>query len=396
MNDPALMTDPPDQEMLDWLALSAPDVGERENLLILAALRAQEWSSGGLVTAFENRFAAAVHRRHAIAVSSGTAGLMATLGAYGWGAGGEVIMPAHGWRHIGHAVTLCGLTPVFADIDYWCGCIAPARVADRITPQTRAILGNNANGHPAEWDALRALATAHGVALIEDSSEAIGSVYHARLVGSFGDVAIFDFAEPSPLCVGEGGMVVTDDDTLAAEIRYRRQRVRKERMSLSVGSRVPLQCGISELTAALGLAQLERLDDILARRKRVEAFYHEEMQSFEGIKPPYVAEGVDAVHWMLYVVHLGKRFAMSARNQIVDDLDANAIEAAPYSVPLVHDFHYQQLGWKRGALSNTDRISDRALALPFHGELSADEVRFIVATLKDACTNVGAGAAIYL
>jgi dTDP-4-amino-4,6-dideoxygalactose transaminase len=141
--------------------------------------------------------------------------------------------------------------------------------------------------------------------------------------------------------------------------------------------------------------QLARRDSILARRKQVESYYHEQVQTFEGIKPPYVAADVDEVHWMLYVVHLGKRFTASARNQIVEDMESAGVELAPYCVPLHQDFHYQQLGWKRGQLSTTDRIADRALALPFHSNLDHDQVKFIVKTLKDACTNVGAGAAIY-
>lgn len=380
----------------EWIALSEADVGERELMLISAALQSGELSGAGLVEAFESRFAAWTGREHAVAVSSGTLGMLATLQAMQLESDAEVLVPAHSWHHLAHAVTLAGLRPVAVDIDYWSGCIAPARIRDRISARSRALIACNANGHPAAWNELRAIADDYALALIEDSSEAIGSRLGGRRVGGFGDVAVFDFSQPSALCCGEGGMVVTDNATLAAEIRYRRARRLNDRQSISVGARVPLQCGIGELIAALGLAQLERIDEILAARKRVEALYHDQVQTFEGMKPPYQAADVDEVHWMLYVVHLGKRFTGSARNQIIEDLDSNAIETAPYCVPLTMDFHYQQLGWKRGQLPNTDRIADRALALPFHGGLDANEVRFIVTTLKDACTNVGAGAAIYL
>jgi len=154
---------------------------------------------------------------------------------------------------------------------------------------------------------------------------------------------------------------------------------------------------MSELDAALGLAQLERIDEILLQRKQVEGWYHSEMQSFEGIKPPYLADNVDEVHWMLYKIHLGKRFTGSARNQIIEDMDANNLEVAVYCVPLHQQFHYQQLGYKRGTggFSNTERIGDRSLVLPFHTHIHHDEVKYIVKTLKDASINVGAGAAIY-
>ncbi|HEY0202189.1 MAG TPA: DegT/DnrJ/EryC1/StrS family aminotransferase [Burkholderiaceae bacterium] len=385
---------------LEAISLFEPDSGEREIALVQTVLESTRWSDGPMLEAFERAFAGWVGRSHAVAVGSGTLATWVALRALGIGPGDEVVCSAHSWHQVAQAIASAGATPVFADIDYWSGCISPERAALKIGPHTKAILACNANGHPAAWQALRALADAHGLALLEDSSEALGSRYQGRGVGSFGDVAVFDFSTPSALCTGEGGMLVTDDETLAHELRYLRQRRVADRHSVSVGSRVPLQAGMSEITAAVGLAQLAGLDDRLTQRKQVEAWYHEEMQSFEGIKPPYLAEDVDEVHWMLYVVHLGKRFSGSARTQMIDDLRSCGIETAAYSQPLHRQFFYMQagdaIGRKRGLLPDTDRIGDRALALPLHTQLDADQVKFIVKTLKDTATNVGAGAAIYL
>ena len=138
-----------------------------------------------------------------------------------------------------------------------------------------------------------------------------------------------------------------------------------------------------------------RIDDILARRKQVEARYLEELQSFEGIKPSYVAPDVDEVQPMLVVLHLGKRFTASACAQIVEDLATEFVEAAIYCRPLHQQFHYASKGWRRGDFPLVERIADRALALPLHVHLDADHVKFIVKTLKDSSVNVGAGAAIY-
>jgi dTDP-4-amino-4,6-dideoxygalactose transaminase len=318
----------------------------------------------------------------------------------GIGPGDEVICTSHTWHQVAQAITLAGATPVFADINYWTGSLSPEKAALKITPKTRALLAGNTNGHPAAWEPLRTLADAHGLKLIEDSTEAFGSRYQGKTVGSFGDVAVFDFSAPSALCTGEGGMLVTDDDTLVHELRYLRQRRLADRSSVSVGSRVPLQAGMSELTAALGLAQLAGLDDRLAERKKIVAWYHDNMQSFEGVKPPYIGQDVDEVHWMLYVVHLGKRFEGSSRTQMMDDLLSCGIETAAYSHPLHQQFYYMNaqaaIGQRRGALIDTDRIGDRALALPLHTQLDEGQVQYIVKTLKDTATNVGAGAAIYL
>jgi dTDP-4-amino-4,6-dideoxygalactose transaminase len=379
----------------DWLLLSEPDIGTLEPQFVQAALQSPRLTSGAMVQRLERSFAQWLGREYAVAVASGTLGAWLALRALGIGPGDEVIAPAHGWHQVAHAVTLAGARVVFADIDYWSGCIAPAHAAARITPATRALIAGNVNGHPAAWRALRELADTHGLKLIEDSTEALGSVYRGKKVGSFGDVAVFDFSQPSALCCGEGGVVLTDDATLAAELRYLRARSTADRRSVSVGARIPLQAGLGEPAAALALAQLARIDEILERRKAVEAHYIDQMQSFEGIKPPYRAPDVDEVHWMLYVVHLGKRFTASALAQIADDLATECVEAVPYCQPLHQQFAYTQLGHQRGQLPLTERIADRALALPLHGRLDAEQVQFIVQTLKDSSINVGAGAAIY-
>lgn len=385
---------------IDVISLYEPECGEREVELVNAVLQSTRWGDGPMLESFERAFAGWVGRRHAVAVGSGTLATWVALRALGIGPGGEVICASHTWHQVAQAITLAGATPVFADINYWSGCLGAEKASLKISPRTRAILAGNTNGHPAAWGPLRALAGAHGLKLIEDSSEALGSRYLGQCVGSFGDVSVFDFSQPSALCTGEGGMLVTDDDELVHELRYLRQRRVADRASVSVGSRVPLQAGMSELTAALGLAQLAGLDTRLAARKQVEAWYHEQMQSFEGIKPPYLAEDVDEVHWMLYVVHLGKRFTASARTQMIDDLRSCGVETAAYSHPLHQQFFYmnagEAIGRKRGLLPDTDRIGDRALALPLHTQLDATQVKYIVKTLKDTATNVGAGAAIYL
>ena len=388
--------DVPDLDLPDdWLLLSDPDLSEVELQLVQAAMGEPSLSAGTMVQHFEKNFAQWLGRKHAVAVASGTLGTWLALRVLGIGAGDEVIASPYGWHQVAHAVSLTGARVVFADINYWTGCLDPVRAAAKITPATKAILVGNVNGHPAAWKEFRALADEGGIKLIEDSTEAIASRYQGRMVGSFGDLAVFDFSQPAALCCGEGGMVVTDDDKLAMELRYLRSRSIRDRRSVSVGSRVPMQASISELTAALGAGQLARIDDILAKRKRVEGHYHEQMQSFEGIKPPYVADDVDAVHWMIYTVHLGKRFSVSTCEQIIDDMASQYIEAVLYCQPLHQQFHYISQGWQRGQFPLVERIADRAVALPFHAHLEADHVKFIVTTMKDSSVNVGAGAAIY-
>lgn len=378
-----------------FIVLSDPDITLAEIEAVDQIMRSARLSNGPLVEEFEQAFAAYLGRRYAIAVPSGTIGLLLALKACGIGPGQEVIASPYSFREATHAVAVAGATPVFADIDYWAGTLAPDKVEARITANTRAIVASNNNGHPAAWTELRAIARKHSLLLVEDSTEAIGSRYKGELVGSFGDVAVFDFSQPSALTCGEGGMVVTDDVDIAVALRRLRSHRLEERASVVVSSTPPYHAVMSSVAAALGLAQLRRLDEILERRRLIEHLYYKYVQSFEGIKPPYVAPDVTEVNWFLYVVHLGTRFTRSSRDSIVDDLRLEQVEAAAYCNPLHLQRHYFDRGHRRGDYFVTEKVADRAVALPFHTHLTEDQISFIVETMKEASINDGAGAAIY-
>jgi len=389
-------TGPDDGEAVtSFIPLSDPDITLAEIGAVDAVLRSPRLSTGSLAESFEAAFAAYLGRKYAIAVPSGTIGLLLALKALGIGSGDEVIASPYSFRETVHAISLAGARPVFADIDYWSGTLVPAKVEGRITANTRAIVAGNPNGHPAPWSELRAIAKAHRLPLLEDSTEAIGSRYKGALVGTFGDVSVFDFAQPAALTCGEGGMVVTDDIDIAVALRRHRSHRPDERGSVVVSSAAAFQASMSDLSAALGLAQLNRLDEILERRRLTERLYDAHMQSFEGIKPPYVGPDVTEVNWFLYLVHLGTRFTRSSRDAIVDDLHVEQVEAAGYCNPLHLQRHYFDLGYRHGDFLVTEKIADRAVALPFHTHLTDEQIEFIVQTMKDASINVGAGAAIY-
>ncbi len=351
-----------------FIPLSDPDITMAEIEAVDCAMRSPRLSSGPTVEAFEAAFAAYVGRKYAIAVPSGTLGLLFALRSYEIGPGQEVITSSYSFRETAHAISIVGAKPVFADIDYWAGTLAPEKVETRITANTR---------------------------VIEDSTEAIGSRYQGALVGTFGDVAVFDFSQPSALTCGEGGMVVTDDIDVAVALRRHRAHRLEERASVVVSATPPYQARMSSIAAALGLAQLRRLDEILERRRLTEHLYYKHVQSFEGIKPPYIGPDVTEVNWFLYVVHLGTRFTRSSRDAIVEDLRVEQVEAAAYCNPLHLQRHYLELGYRRGDYFVTEKVADRAVALPFHTHLTEDQIEFIVGTMKDASINVGAGAAIY-
>jgi len=378
------------------IPLSDPDITTAELAAVGQVLESPRLSGPGPVTeAFEAAFADYLDRKYAVAVGSGTLGLAITLTAYGIGPGSEVIASPYSFRETAHAIAIVGARPVFADIDYWAGTIVPERVEAVITPNTKAIVACNNNGHPAPWSALRDVANRHGLILIEDSTEAIASRYKGDLVGTFGDCSVFDFSQPLMLTCGDGGMVVTDNVDIAVALkRYRSHRL-EERSSVVIGGAPPYQAGMSEISAALGLAQLNRLDEIFERRKLIERYYYKHVRSFEGIKDPYVAPDVTEVNWFLYLVHLGTRFTRSSRDAIIEDLRVEQVEAAAYSNPLHLQRYYLDLGYRRGNFFVSEKVADRAVALPYHNHLSESQIAFVVDTMKDASINVGAGSAIY-
>lgn len=379
----------------DLIQLSDPDITQAELKMVESALCAPRLSQGILVEAFEQAFCARIGRQYGVAVSSSTLALWLCLQAWDIKAGDEVVTSGHSWHQIARAISLAGATPVFADIDYWSGNLPAEKAAAKITDKTKCLLVGNTNGHPADWQPLRALAEQHGLHLIEDSTEAIGSRYKGKQVGNFGDCAIFDFSQPSALCSGEGAMIITDDLEFSRRLRYLRDRTPEQRFSLSISSYLPINARISELTAALGIAQLKRLDEIIAKRQQVTEWYEEQIKSFEGIKPPYLGPDVSDVNWFLYTVHLGTRFTLSSSRTIIEDMQTAGVEAELYSHPLYLERYYIDRGWQKKMCFVNEKVADRAIALPLHTHLTESQIKFIVKTAKDASLNVGAGAAIY-
>lgn len=377
------------------IVLIEPDISEAE-LQVMARVLTQGSLSDGLMTeAFEKAFGEYIGREHAIAVTSGSIAMLLTLKAYGIGPGDEVICSPYSWHQLQHAVALVGAKPVLCDIDYWQQTINPEKAAKLVTPATKAIIAANVNGHPAHWEELRALADANELILIEDSSEAIGSRYKEKLVGNFGDTAVFDFCEPGVLLSGGGGMIVTDDRELAHQIRYMRNREQEHKNTVVITRVVPWNVKMSNLNAALGLVQLKRLPEILAKREQVLKWYDAAMQAFEGIKPPYTGPGATKVYPMVYAIHLGTRFTASGRKGVIEDLDQHAVEITDYGQALYTQQYYMGLGATRAECPVCQKTVDRVLSLPLHHKMTEEEIQFIVDHLKDATINTGAGAAIY-
>ncbi len=373
------------------IPLSGVDIGHEERRAIVDVLRSGRLALGPRIAEFERLLAQYVGVRHAVAVSSGTSGLHLVVRALGLGGGDEVITTPFSFIASANCILFERARPVFADIDPDTLSIDPTEVERRITGRTRAILAVDVFGHPADWPVLQRIARKHKLALIEDSCEALGAsigpighIGPIRRCGTFGDAAVFAFYPNKQMTTGEGGMVVTDSDAIAEACRSMANQGRRscggawlEHVRLGYNYRM------SELTAALGIAQLSRIKGILARRRRVARHYDRLLAEVAQVCVPYQAEGAE-VSWFVYVVRLAEDYSRKDRDLVLARLRTRGIECSDYFRPIhLQPFYRKELGTRRGDFPVAERVGDRTIALPFHGRLTQDEVERVVRTLKE-------------
>lgn len=367
------------------IPLSAPDITEAEIEAVTAVLRTPHLSLGPRLMEFEGAFAARVGSRHAVAVSSGTAGLHLAVRACGIGAGDEVITTPFSFVASANAILYEGGVPVFVDVEDASLDIDPARIEAAITPRTRAILPVHVFGRPAAMDAILDLARRRGLPVIEDACEALGAEVGGRPAGSLGRCGVFGFYPNKQITTGEGGMVVTDDPDLAALCRSLRNHGRDDGAPPMVHARLGYNYRLSEIACALGAAQLSRLDAILEARASVARRYDERLSGHPDLRvPEMVATGV-RVSWFVYVLRLGPGRSRADRDRIVARMESRGIGCRPY-FPVLHlQPHLRALlGHGPGAFPVAESAADRTLALPFHGRLRDGEIDEVCGALLEA------------
>jgi len=358
------------------IPLSAPEIGEDEIAAVVAVLRSSRLSLGPALGEFERAFAEYIGTAHAIAVSSGTAGLHLALLALGVGAGDEVIVPSFTFIAAANAIRYVGATPVFADIDPATLNMDPACVERAITPRTRALLAVHTFGVPAEMDALLAIAARHRLKVVEDACEAIGAKYRGRKVGGFGDAGVFAFYPNKQITTGEGGMVVANDPEVAASIRSLRNQGRRATDDWFEHSALGYNYRISEMNCALGLAQLRRIDAILARRAEVAREYDLRLRGCPRLLLPPLAVPDRSLSWFVYGVRLGVarlsgKVAAAERDRIRLGLIERGIGCGRYFAPIHLQPAYGQAELR---LPATEAAGAGALALPFFNRIATEQI----------------------
>lgn len=362
------------------IPVAAPVLDGRETEYVMECMQTSWISSNGrFIGAFEEAFARFIGVKHAIATNNGTTALHLALVGLGLKSGDEVIVPTLTYIASANAVRYCGATPVFVDSDPHTFNIDPADVAAKITPRTKGIMPVHLYGQSADMDPLLALAKKYDLFVLEDAAEAIGAKYKGRTVGSIGNCATFSFFGNKIVTTGEGGMVTTDDDELAMRLRILRGQGMdpQRRYWFPV---VGYNYRMTNVAAAIGLGQMERVEHHLSIRRSIGEAYNQKLAKLHNkIVPPKVESWADHVYWM-YTILLGDTVA-SSRDEVMARMDAQGIETRPIFYPMhIMPPYFEESACYPGA----DHASTRGINLPTHGLLSEQDIDRVVAALQQA------------
>jgi perosamine synthetase len=367
--------------------LSRPYVDEHDEELVLDVLRSGRLSLGPAIERFEELFAEQVGAPYAAAVSSGTAGLHMLCHIAGVGEGDEVITSPVSFVATANCFIFEGGRPVFADVDPKTLNLDPTAVEAAITDRTKGIVAVDMFGYPCELDELRAIADRHGLWLIDDSCEALGAEYKGGAIGSHGVSGAFGFYPNKQITTGEGGMVTTHSEEEWELLKSLRNQGRSYDSRWFHHVRLGFNYRITDIQAALGIGQLEKLDRLLAMRSDVAARYGELLAGVDGVEAPLADDANHRRSWFVYVVKLAQGVD---RDSVLERLATQGIEAGLY-VPAVHLQPYmrERYGFAEGTCPVAEDACSRTLALPFFPQLEAEDQERVVSALRDAVTGSG-------
>ena len=366
--------------------MAQPNIGPLEIELVSRVLASDTLAMGPFTDEFEAQIAALADRRHGVAVCNGTAALHLAVRGLGIGPGDEVVTTPFSFVASANCVLFESATPVFADIEEETLGLDPELAERAIGPATRALLPVDVFGNPCRISELESLARTRALALIEDSCEALGTRLNGRPLGSFGDASAFAFYPNKQITTGEGGMIVTDDDDLAGRLRSMRNQGRDEDGTWLRHIQLGFNYRIDELSAALGVAQLQRRHELKAGRDRVVAAYRERLGNLDWLSLPTAVPGAE-VDWFVYVIRLHPRVD---RDRLIGQLAAEGVPGRPYFSPIhLQPFYRERFGYKAGDFPITERVAASTLAIPFSSRLADEHIDRVCEVLVTAVQQQG-------
>jgi perosamine synthetase len=368
------------------IPIAGPSITQKEIEYVTEAVKTAWYDDANKFhERFERAFAAHCGRKHALSLPSCTSGLHLALLALGVGAGDEVIVPDVTWIASVAPVHYVGATPVFADIDAQTWCLSPEAFEAVITPRTKAAIIVDLYGAMPDWDRLKEIASRNCVALVEDAAEAIGSRWRDRVAGSFGEMSAFSFHGSKTLTTGEGGMLVLDDDRLLERIKLLRDHGRAPGDTMFLNQEVGWKYKMSSMQAALGLAQLERLDELVAKKRQIFSWYRQEFSDWNlGHLNPDVV-GLSNSYWMTTMV-LAREFGVT-KEILIPLLRAQGVDVRPFFYPLSAIPAFQkssQAGLARDRNKTAYAVTPYGINLPSALNLTEPDVARVSEILRKA------------
>lgn len=383
--------------------MSSPDLTDKEREAVAEVLRTPRLSMGPNVQDFEEAVAERVGAKYAIAVNSGTSGLHLCVRGAGISDGDWVITTPFSFISSANVLLYERAVPIFVDVDPTTGNIDPALVAQAAADLSqgsaaaeawlprkgvlasgglKAILTVDVFGQPADYGPITTVAEAHQLSIIEDSCEALGATYKGRPAGILGDVGVFAFYPNKQITTGEGGVVVTNNDAWGERIRAMCNQGRMPGDLWLDHTLLGYNYRLDEMSAALGRIQMSRLDELLANRARVAAWYAERVPEIPGVELPVVAPETTHMSWFIYVIRLDARYD---RNKVLMDLADRGIPTRPYFNPIhLQRPFVERFGYQEGDFPVAEDLGKRSLALPFSGVMQEDQVERVYQSLREA------------
>ncbi|WP_336024891.1 DegT/DnrJ/EryC1/StrS family aminotransferase [Halobellus salinisoli] len=368
----------------ELLGYGSQSISESEKQAVVEGIEGDYITRGPTVEAFEERVADLVGVDHAIATTSGTTALHLAGRAAGFGLGDEVITTPLTFVSTAHAATYCGATPVFADIDPHRRTLDPEAVRGQTSPDTEGIIPMHYAGHPADIEGLLNIADEHDLTVIWDACHAFGGIWNGEPIGVQRDMAVFSFHPVKNITTGEGGMVVTDNEELAERLR----RLRSFEMDYNpeghdnepwyqVVEGVGYNYNITDIQAALGLAQLDRLETFKTRRYEIISAYDEAFSEVLGLRTPPEPTNADPMYH-LYAVEIGEEFGCD-RKEFVNAMHADNLGVQVHYVPLhYHPYFQEEFGYERGQFPQTESVYEGLVSLPLHAEMDDQDVEDVI------------------
>lgn len=364
------------------IQLAKPDITQAEIDAVVDVMRSGWLSIGPKIEEFEKKIAAYVGVKHAIAVNSGTSGLHLLIKSFDIKDADEVITTPFSFVASTNCIIFERAKPVFVDINQDTLEMDIDGIESKITDRTKAILAVDVFGQPMDIRRLRDIADKYKLVLIEDSCEALGSEYDGIKSGSLADAAVFAFYPNKQITTGEGGMIVTNDDNIADLCRSYRSQGRAITGFWLHHERMGYNYRMSELNAAVGSVQMDRLDGIIKKRNAVANEYNERLSKIKGVIIPYVSPKATIMSWFVYVVRLSENID---RDNVMEYLKQNGVACRPYFTPIhIQPYIKEQFGFEEMEFPNTAKAGRSCIALPFYNDLDSEKIEYVTVTLEKA------------